>query len=633
MKLIISIFILLSTIITAMPPHPNIRHLNNISREKSSIAPGGIFSSSRSTRVRANSVSSRIQKILVLRFNCLDTADSVDGSSEVDIFTMGAADNAYDAVKTEVEKYYLDQSKGKHQLELSFPSMNGIASLSISHSQLAALSSADQQAQLKLILSAYESIIDYSAFDSVIFMHAGPGQEVLDSNSPGLIHSFRNTFNSAYFSQDGVYIHSFILLPEQYHGNVLETIGVIIHEYGHELGLPDLYDGQSPTNTNGIGDFGVMSGGSYGGPNSDGTKPTSFCAFSKIYLGWETPIIAENKTYTLKSPLAANNKILKIYAKGAHDPEEYFLITNRFNGDLGNGVTNWDLYLPSDNVQNGVNTPTGFVIMHVDESVMADMTCNSAASNFNRWDNNCLQHNRAHMFLDVEEASNIQQLETSEGLSDFNDTWDQTTSKSFDNSSDDIILSMSRPYDNSLNGVALTFGSVNGKEMNLTVSSNIQTIDVDSAIDKSIKISFSKEIASPINGDVTISPSLGILNLSKSDNNVLTISTQNSIDRLTSYTLTFTSLKSLDSETIAALPNAFGTNITEFTLKGTDTWTESKSPYLISKSDFVIRSTSQLIVESGTIIMMDSGNYGGAFPTTQLDLQVDGTMIVKGTQD
>ncbi|PCJ21502.1 MAG: hypothetical protein COB02_02600 [Candidatus Cloacimonadota bacterium] len=639
MKFFIYLFFVLSSILMAMPPHPNVLHLKSHSIEKSSNVRGGIVSNIRSTRVRANSVSSRKSKIVVLRFNCRDTneVDHLD-NNETDIFTFGAADSAYDNVKATVEKYYKDQSKGKHEIELTFPSMTGLTSLSVSHSELAALSSSTQQAHLKLILNAYELLVDYSLFDAVIFMHAGTGQEILLSNSPGLIHSFRNTFGDPYYSKDGAYVHSFILLPEQYHGKVAETVGVIVHEYGHELGLPDLYDAQSSTNTNGIGNFGAMAGGSYGGPRYDGTKPTSFCAFSKIHLGWETPIIAENKSYVLKNPLVANNQILKIFAKGAQSPEEYFLITNRFNGDLGNGITNWDFYLPTDKTNDGANanTSTGFVIMHVDESVASLRTCENRFGNvvsavFNRWDNGCLQHDRTHMFLDVEEAtedSGVQQLEFKDGESNSNDTWNQNTTKTFDNTS-----GLSKPYDNSLNGINLSFGSVNGKEMTVSVASNIQVIDVDSSIDKQIKVSFSKEINAPSNGDAVITPSLGTLSLTKSQNNVLTISTQNSINRQTSYVLSFPNLKSSDLQSIASLPNAFGTNITDYTLKGIEVWTKSKSPYLISKSDFIVRSTSQLVIESGTIILMDSGSYGGSFPTLKLDIQVEGTIIAKGTKD
>lgn len=631
MKKLIILFILCSSIVLAMPPHPDVVHLENHSVENSSIKPGGISSSLRSSRVRANSVSSRTNQILVLRFNSKDTATVDPNGRETDIFTIGVADNAYDTVKASVEQYFLNQSKGKHKVEVTFPSMTGIGSISVSHAELAALSSANQQAHLKAVLTAYEAIVDYSKFDSVIFMHAGTGQEVLTSNTPGLVHSFRNSFSEAYFSNDGAYIHSFILLPEHYHNNVGETVGVIVHEYGHELGLPDLYDGQTPTSTNGIGDFGVMSGGSYGGPNNDGTQPTSFSAFSKVYLGWETPVIAENKTYTLKNPLAADNQILKVWAKGSRVPNEYFLIANRFNGDLGNGLKNWDLYLPKDSLTNGVNNPTGFVIMHVDESVMVDMNCNSIVNVFNRWDNNCLQHERTHMFLDVEEASTIQQLQFSDGVSNFDDTWDSNTTKSFTNSTNDTTLSMSRPYDNSLNGLAITFGSQAGKEMSLTISSNIQTLGVDSAVDKSIKVSFSKEINIPVNGDVTISPSLGAITLAKTDAKTLTITTEQSINRQVVYTLSFPVLKSTDSQSIDAITNAFGTNVTEYTAKGSVVWTESKSPYLIASNDFIVKPTAKLVIEPGTIIMMGTGTYGGSFPTLKLDLQFDGEVIAQGT--
>jgi len=73
-----------------------------------------------------------------------------------------------------------------------------------------------------------------------------------------------------------------------------ETSGTICHEYGHLLGLPDLFDvgfirsgSEDPTDDSaGIGNWGLMGWGALGWQGDDG--PTSLSAWSRMRLGWVT---------------------------------------------------------------------------------------------------------------------------------------------------------------------------------------------------------------------------------------------------------------------------------------------------------------------------------------------------------
>jgi immune inhibitor A len=62
-------------------------------------------------------------------------------------------------------------------------------------------------------------------------------------------------------------------------------VGVFAHEFGHDLGLPDLYDS---VGDNGTGFWTIMSSGSYGndGTVDIGSKPTHMGAWEKFQLGW-----------------------------------------------------------------------------------------------------------------------------------------------------------------------------------------------------------------------------------------------------------------------------------------------------------------------------------------------------------
>lgn len=125
------------------------------------------------------------------------------------------------------------------------------------------------------------------------------------------------------------------------------SIGVVAHEYGHLLGLPDLYDGSHQTW--GIGYWGLMGYGSFGALR---TGPYHLSAWSKVALGWVTPIVVtENMLDTTIPPVETEPVIYKIWRDGIPG-DEYFLLENRQN--LG-----FDTFLPGH----------GLLIWHIDETM------------------------------------------------------------------------------------------------------------------------------------------------------------------------------------------------------------------------------------------------------------------------
>ncbi|RJQ82229.1 M6 family metalloprotease domain-containing protein [Pseudonocardiaceae bacterium YIM PH 21723] len=82
-------------------------------------------------------------------------------------------------------------------------------------------------------------------------------------------------------------------------------LGVFAHEYGHDLGLPDLYDtsGPSSANENGVNWWSIMSQSRVGGKNDPvGLKAADFGAWEKMQLGWldyETVVAGQTKTLDL----------------------------------------------------------------------------------------------------------------------------------------------------------------------------------------------------------------------------------------------------------------------------------------------------------------------------------------------
>ena len=66
--------------------------------------------------------------------------------------------------------------------------------------------------------------------------------------------------------------------------NFIMPIGTVSHETGHAFGLPDLYDTDRGSGTEGIGEWGIMGSGNY----SRAYSPTGYDAWSLNELGWVT---------------------------------------------------------------------------------------------------------------------------------------------------------------------------------------------------------------------------------------------------------------------------------------------------------------------------------------------------------
>ena len=120
-------------------------------------------------------------------------------------------------------------------------------------------------------------------------------------------------------------------------------IGIHCHEFGHLLGLPDLYD--IDFSSNGIGLWGLMGYGCYG--NGHLERPFHLCAWAKQRLGWvsETRIYSPSPQMFTLSPVEQTAEVAK-----AISGVSYFLLENRQN-------VGFDLYLPQH----------GLLIWHVDD--------------------------------------------------------------------------------------------------------------------------------------------------------------------------------------------------------------------------------------------------------------------------
>ncbi|MEO5743632.1 MAG: M6 family metalloprotease domain-containing protein, partial [Terracoccus sp.] len=100
------------------------------------------------------------------------------------------------------------------------------------------------------------------------------------SNTAGVAGPSFNLNGGVPLGDSGMWIGDYTTEPEN------GGLGVFAHEFGHDLGLPDLYD--TAGGDNGTGFWTLMSGGSWLNQSKDaiGTKPGYMGPWEKLQLGW-----------------------------------------------------------------------------------------------------------------------------------------------------------------------------------------------------------------------------------------------------------------------------------------------------------------------------------------------------------
>lgn len=197
---------------------------------------------------------------------------------------------------------------------------------------------------------------DDGEVEQVFVLYAGYGQATggptgtIWPNAWTLDEALQNSDGNGGFSIDGVFINQYACSNELYldSGTVPMGLGVFCHEFSHCMGLPDMYDtnyGSTPT----MGDWDLLAGGSYNGPQGIGWCPAGWTSYERAYAGWLelTELKAGDIIKGMTSLEEVDGKAYVIYNDNHKD--EYYLLENH----KGMG---WDKYTPEN----------GLLIIHVD---------------------------------------------------------------------------------------------------------------------------------------------------------------------------------------------------------------------------------------------------------------------------
>lgn len=161
--------------------------------------------------------------------------------------------------------------------------------------------------------------------DGLAVIHQGAGQEYTGGANDIWSHSsiiYGMSFN-------GVQVRRYTIEPELL-GTTgkMSTIGVICHEFGHNLGAPDFYDtnyGETGGDYPGTGVWDLMGSGAWNGTSGD--RPAHINMWQKIQLGWVDPIVLDATQKVTAMPSAHNNPVA--YRVNTTVPGEYYIMENR----------------------------------------------------------------------------------------------------------------------------------------------------------------------------------------------------------------------------------------------------------------------------------------------------------------
>jgi len=119
---------------------------------------------------------------------------------------------------------------------------------------------------------------------------------------------------------------------------VMAGIGVACHEFGHGMGLPDVY----ATNSSNYKTSGMWDIMDYACYNNNAHTPANYTAYERAFMGWTTPELLVDTQNVVLPALSDSNRVMVITGNSSFSLTQsapYYLLENRQR-------TGWDSYVP-----------------------------------------------------------------------------------------------------------------------------------------------------------------------------------------------------------------------------------------------------------------------------------------------
>jgi immune inhibitor A len=235
-------------------------------------------------------------------------------------------------------------------------------------------------------LSAYDANAD-GVVDALLVIHSGEGFEWAGTTGPNAltpipdvdsINSHKWVVVNGNYGADLPRVVDYFTGPELQRARTrffpawtdsIATVGVLCHELGHVLGLPDFYDTQ--TGASRLGAWEIMDAGVWNWIPTDpsvalpGALPGHFSAWSETYLGWTTPVV-------LAPPIGDVDERHVSVSSGSTGGAPLQLLQNPGGVDWAEGhAGTGEYFLAEVRTREGFDAglpAAGLLVFHVDES-------------------------------------------------------------------------------------------------------------------------------------------------------------------------------------------------------------------------------------------------------------------------
>ncbi|MEZ7890681.1 MAG: Ig-like domain-containing protein [Candidatus Wallbacteria bacterium] len=550
-------------------------------------------------------------RLLVILVEFSDVKMASDGASK--ITTM----------LNDLKKYFADQSVNKVNV---IPTIKGLTATKpyLLPNTMASYGSTDNaNALIGDAITVADGDTDYSQYDCLMVAHAGYGDESNTGSSSGtddIWSQYYYTSGGAIKSNThGVVISGATVVPELEHNNV-NSLGVICHEFGHQFGLPDLYDTTYNTE-GGIGKWTLMATGSYNG-TVIGATPAPLDPWCRNVLGWAD---IQNVTSNIASLNFTYGKTYRFEKDGASTGDDFYYAEIRKNVS-----GTWDSGLPGE----------GLLIFHINKSGSnaTSMTPNNSTP---RLIQVMTANNGDH--LTISPRSKIRGLDTDPYPTSSNKTFNFTSSpssKKWDNTNSYIglinITKTGTGSSMSINASAF----VNAELTKVSGDSPVQSVVTNSVFPTPFKVNVSDATGPLANVDVTFT-------VSPSGSAVISESQPVKTDSLGNAQITLTAGANPASLTINAAANISGAGLTSKSLNfGAAIVSSPTQPGDVSdtasvvilknasEQPFAADGTTGAIVEitiyDAQIISGDTSGKGNPIPNCDVWISSDMNNVVAG---
>ena len=202
-----------------------------------------------------------------------------------------------------------------------------------------------------LLVDSLYPEIDFSTYDNdgdgemdyVYVVYAGYGEADGGASNTIWPHSYWIHYAGYNLTIDGVRVDKYACGNEKSATSKQhDGIGTFVHEFGHVLGLPDLYGTTNSATHRTLGDWDVMDYGPY---NNDGNNPPTYSAYERFFFGWLTPTLITDTVLLTLHDLYTTNEAFLITTTDQHNfigndpnPTTFYLLENR-------QPNRWDDYL------------------------------------------------------------------------------------------------------------------------------------------------------------------------------------------------------------------------------------------------------------------------------------------------